>query len=195
VFGEAWRGLLVLGFGAAAALTVLAGPAIVLVYGQGFEPAATVLRALAWLLPVRFLNSLCATTLNATTWRRHQAAALGGAVGLNLLANIALVPVFGMWGAVYAAAASEAILLVVLVVALRKLLPSLVGQFAGAVLAVVPVGAVATMIPGHVVVRAAGAGLALAAVALATGALDVLGARVPGRMGDTLAQLAGTLHR
>lgn len=155
VFSQTWRLHVHVGLSAAAAVTVLAGPAVTLVYGRGFDASARVLAVLAWLLPVRLLNSLCSATLNATDWRRRQTAALATAVALNVAAMAVLIPRFGYWGAVWATAATEMALLVVFAIALHAVRPRLLAYvIEGAAMAGV-VATAAAWTPGHVVVRTA----------------------------------------
>lgn len=156
VFSQTWRLHLHVGLSAAAVLSTLAGPAVALVYGPGFEASALVLMVLAWLLPVRLLNSLCSATLNATAWRRRHVVALGAAVVLNIAAMAVLIPRFGYWGAVWPTVAIETILLGVFAVALHAVRPRLLGHVVEGAAMAAAVAATAAWTPGHVLVRAAG---------------------------------------
>lgn len=190
VFVEAWRTLLILGLTAAVGLVVLARPAITLVFGPDFGAAGPVLAALAWLLPVRFVNNLCATTLNATVWRRGQAVRFGTVILLNLVTNLLLIPVFGYWGAVYAALGAEILLLGVLLHAVRPLAPPLLGPLVEGGLIAAAVGAAAFWTPGHVLLRVAAGGLVF--VVLGPGRRRLLSRRPEGlRSAPTRAGQSG----
>jgi O-antigen/teichoic acid export membrane protein len=139
----------------AAALSVMAPWVIRLGFGQRFAPAAPMLAALAWVLPVRFVNVLCGTTLNATDRQRRRAVAVGAGALLNLLANIALIPIFGAWGAVWSSLITESVLFVLLLWALHPLRPPVVRPILqGGGIALLTVLTLAA-VPGHAVTRTA----------------------------------------
>ena len=164
VFRDTWRVHVHLGLGIAAGLTVVAAPGLELVYGGGFDRSAGFLAVLAWLLPVRFLNSLCSATLNATSWRRREAAFLTATVVINISAMLVLVPMLGAWGAIAAAAGTETGLLLVFVFALRELRPPLVRSLGEGALIAAAVGATSLATPGHVLVRTAAGTVVFAAL-------------------------------
>lgn len=178
VFGETWRVLLALGIGTAALLTVAARPLLVSVYGADFAAAAPALAVLAWLLPIRFVNALCAATLNATAWKRGQTAWLLAVVALNLAANVVLIPIYGYQGAIAAAIGTETILAVVLVSAVWRVRPPVVAPLGLGAAAGLLAAAAAGWIPGHGLVRAGAGAVIVASLALGTGGLRLLaGAR------------------
>jgi O-antigen/teichoic acid export membrane protein len=78
-----------------------------LLYGGLAAEVAPLLRPMAFLFPITFLRLLCSSALLALSYETRvlQVSALG--VGTNLLANGALIPVYGVYGAVYARLASE----------------------------------------------------------------------------------------
>lgn len=155
VFARTWRFLFVTGLAMAAGLAVLARPAVELVFGADFAPSADVLAALAWLLPIRLLNNLCATTLNATTWKPRQAVVFAGVIASNLVANVVLIPILGYWGAVYAAAGTETLLLALLVAMIRRVRPPVVRPLVEGVGIAALTATVAFWTPGHVLLRTA----------------------------------------
>jgi O-antigen/teichoic acid export membrane protein len=116
-----WRVLLVTGVVAAAASATLAGPVIGLLYGDAFAPAVAVMALLAWVLPMRFCNGLLGHTLNAVGRQAPRTIAVGVAAVVNLVANLALIPVLGYRGAVWATLATEVVLTAGLLHALRGL--------------------------------------------------------------------------
>ena len=80
-----------------------------LLYGGLAAEVGPILRPMAFLFPVTFLRLLCSSALLALSREARvlQISALG--VGLNLLANGALIPAYGAHGAVYARLASESV--------------------------------------------------------------------------------------
>ncbi len=155
VFSTTWRTLMVCGLASAAGLTVLATPIVELFYGDGFSSTAWVIACLAWILPLRFVNNLSGVILNATDKQSGRTLVVGIAAGFNLLANFALIPLWGYQGAVVSTLVTE----VVLTFAVRRVLGPLSQSFWGPVLAGALVagivGGTVSFTPGHVFVRAA----------------------------------------
>ena len=102
------------GLAASATLFMLA-PLISLVFGEGFAEGATALR---WLAIVPFLQGLYWPFADALTGSGHQRLRTGAqvcALACNAGLNVVLIPAIGWRGAAVATAASESLLLVVLV--------------------------------------------------------------------------------
>jgi O-antigen/teichoic acid export membrane protein len=80
-----------------------------LLYGGLAAEVAPLLQSMAFLFPITFLRLLCSSTLLALSYETRvlQISALG--VGINLLVNSALIPVYGVYGAVYARLVSESV--------------------------------------------------------------------------------------
>jgi O-antigen/teichoic acid export membrane protein len=115
--------LLLLAFPLSMGLTVLA-PELVVFFtrnnaDQYLPISAEVLRILAWFLPLSFANGLLQYVLIAVN-RQHAItrAFLIGAL-FNLLANLALIPTFGLYAASLTTIASEVVLLAVFLPLLR----------------------------------------------------------------------------
>lgn len=88
------------------------GPNIVhLIYGATFANATDLaVRVLAFLVPLRFLETSLGVSLDASNRAGKRATAVATAAIANLGANILLVPIFGMMGAVYATAITEVLI-------------------------------------------------------------------------------------
>lgn len=85
-----------------------------------FDPAADVLRVLAWTFPFTCAKDLLFVTFIS---RREHAAPIGiylGAAAANALANVAVIPIYGIAGAALTTLATEAAVVVLYLVALRR---------------------------------------------------------------------------
>lgn len=138
------RGLVLLNalLGIAAAIAVVASApfALRVLYGDAFGASVTALRILALSLPLVFVNAALAIVLLANDRVRRRLTALGAAVGVNVAANVALVPALGIAGACWSTVVSEAVLTLALAAGLvrgraaadlvRELRPALVAAAA-----------------------------------------------------------------
>jgi O-antigen/teichoic acid export membrane protein len=154
IFRTAAAPLFGTGLCAAATLSVLAGAIVHLAFGSRFADAASMLSVLAWVLPVRFLNVLCGTTLNATDRQGRRAVAVGVGALVNLGANLVLIPVYGAWGAVWSSLLTEVGLLTLMLWGLDPLRPpALRPLLQGGAIALAMAGAV-LVVPGPLPLRA-----------------------------------------
>ncbi|MEM1041291.1 MAG: flippase [Bacteroidota bacterium] len=104
--------LLLVSLPAALAVALVADPLIGWISPDPqLGPAAAALRVLAWSLPLTSLRSTLSFALLALRDQRLLAWMLGLGVAFNIGLNLALIPQFGVQGAVYATLASEACLL------------------------------------------------------------------------------------
>ncbi|MHB1712638.1 MAG: hypothetical protein ACYCV7_14780, partial [Acidimicrobiales bacterium] len=94
----------------AVALVVVAGPLVRILFGPQFGASAPVLEVLALVVPLRLVNSLLGTALTATDRQALRTRAVCAGAVLNLVANLALIPIFGYWGAVGSTLGTEAAL-------------------------------------------------------------------------------------
>jgi O-antigen/teichoic acid export membrane protein len=94
-------------------------PLLELIYGSAFTSAAPALQALCWSVPFFFLNY--GLTYQLIAWERQQAylAVAGTALVVNLVFDSLLIPTGQMVGAAYATLATEVVVSVGCVVALR----------------------------------------------------------------------------
>lgn len=165
LFGFTWRAQLLLGCVAAAGLAVLAQPVVVLLYGGDYLPAGPLLAVLAATVPLRVMSALCAVTLDATYRQLRRLRASGVALTVNLVANLSLIPIIGVWGAAIATVVTELVFLVVVVRALRPHRPRVLAPLGWSLLAAAPVAAVAAVTPGPSYVRLAAGFLTFCGIA------------------------------
>jgi len=110
------------GYGLLAAMSLFLGSSVLpAILGKEF--AATSL-ALRWLSPLVFLRSVhyfLADSLSAAGHQRRRASVQLGIVGLNVLLNLWLIPIYSWRGAAWASLASDAALALALFVAILSL--------------------------------------------------------------------------
>ncbi len=115
-------------FGVAAGLALLAGWRATwlmeFLYGESYATAGPVLGALAWSLPFLFLNAVL--THQLIGWDRQHAFLwlCAGGLGLSLLLNAWLTPIWGGLGAAWACLIREALLTAGCLIALARTTPS-----------------------------------------------------------------------
>lgn len=112
------------GYGLLAAASLFLGSSVLpAILGQGF--AATAL-ALRWLSPLVFLRSVhyfLADALSTSGHQRRRASVQLGIVGLNVLLNLWLIPIYSWRGAAWASLATDAALvlaLFVVIISIRR---------------------------------------------------------------------------
>ncbi len=96
---------------AAAGLTVSAWDLVPACFGAGFRPAAIALMILVWGQLLDGLNPLLAQALRAAERERTVAGITGVGALVNITANLALIPFFGLYGAAVATLLSFAVVL------------------------------------------------------------------------------------
>lgn len=111
LFDDAIWYMSVLGAPIAFGLWAVAGEAIALA-GDGYEKAAPVLAVLIFVLIPIFLDFPVGSLLNAANRQVTKTAVMGMTMVINVLLNLALIPVFGILGAAYSAVASFVFLFV-----------------------------------------------------------------------------------
>jgi len=145
-------------------------------WGRGFLPeGGDALSVLMWFLPFSFLNGLLQYVLISLDRLRSITVAFGIASFFNVVANVALLPLFGVLAAAYTTGASEILLLVIYSLALRgrgvlaaSLPPAVRPAIAAAVMAAVALA----LKDVNWVAAAAASGAAYAAVLAATGGIS-----------------------
>jgi O-antigen/teichoic acid export membrane protein len=144
------RLLVLLGLGGAAALHALAPTLMASVFGPTFRDASTVLRWLAVVVPLTFLNQFGVMLLTATHRQALWIRLSIGAVVLNGVMNLLLVPRIGITGAAVSTVASESALFVAFAVATKGLVFSGVGGgwLARVLLTAAATWGTATLLPG-----------------------------------------------
>jgi O-antigen/teichoic acid export membrane protein len=101
------RYLALLSFPAAVYIFLRAGAIIDLAYGAGYGEAAHLLAVLALTLPFVFASYPAAVALNAVRRERANTAVAAGGAGVNVAANLVLIPLWGPLGAAAAFLAAE----------------------------------------------------------------------------------------
>lgn len=104
---------------AAAGLTLVAEPLVALIFGPAFGESASLLRLLAWLLPLHALRKVLESFLVGTGDAAGRTSAQARTAVLNVLGNLVLIPLLGIPGAAVATIASEATLVALLLHRLR----------------------------------------------------------------------------
>lgn len=116
--------LLLLAFPVAVTLSVLATPLVLLVNGaqasQYLPISAHVLAILAWFLPLSFVNGLLQYVLIALNRQHAITRAFGIGAAFNLIANLLLIPHYGLYAASVITILSELVLLMVFLPILRR---------------------------------------------------------------------------
>jgi len=109
VYRRSLRYLLAFVLPAAAGLTLIAPDMMPALFGANFGPAAVVLMILVWGQALDCINPLLAQTLRATDREKTVAFITGLGAVFNGLTNLALIPLFGMYGAAATTVASFAL--------------------------------------------------------------------------------------
>ncbi|MEK7216682.1 MAG: flippase [Chloroflexota bacterium] len=175
-YRQAVKALVLVAVPIAAGFTFLAEDVLRFFFGDTYAPAAPALRLLVWFLPLSYLNGVTQYLLIAVNRQRLITLAFGLGAAFNILANIAVIPQFGMEGSAVVTVFSEVVLLAPFMAGVRGALGSLPLSF-GLMRGLVAAAAMAAALwaiqgaPGPVMVLA---GVLVYAAALA--ALRVLDA-------------------
>ena len=94
--------LLALALPIAAAVSLLAGPIIRLIFGEAFAPAAPVLRVSIWAAVFLLVNVPNARLLLIDNRQSAAAGLTAVSMTVNVVANLILIPIFGILGAAIA---------------------------------------------------------------------------------------------
>lgn len=109
------RGLLLLGLPVAAGTSLVAVPLMTAIFGDAYAPAAVPLTVLIWSCVTVFANAPFGFLMVARGQdRQYMRATVIGAL-LNVVANLLLIPAFGMLGAAAATILAELVVLAVIV--------------------------------------------------------------------------------
>lgn len=114
----------------AAAIFFGAGRIVSIAFGNDVTPdAADILRVLSIVVFLRFFNNGLATWLTASGRQWDRTKAIMSVAGLNLVLNLAAIPVWGYWAAVWSTIACEAVLSVVVLSLLRSELSEMLADW------------------------------------------------------------------
>jgi O-antigen/teichoic acid export membrane protein len=99
-------------FGAAGLLLyALAGPILVLLYGEEFRSGAQYLQVLSWILPIQGLRTISRQIVYAWRQQRVDTGNLALAAITNVVLDILLIPEFGALGCAFSSLAAEVVFL------------------------------------------------------------------------------------
>jgi O-antigen/teichoic acid export membrane protein len=93
---------------------------ITLIYGDKFLPSIDILDILSWAILLFFVNFLLSNMLIASGLERINTWNLVGATVLNIILNLALIPLYGGIGSAWATLFCEIVLIVMLSLQVRK---------------------------------------------------------------------------
>ena len=183
---EAGRLLALLAVVLVVGVVAIARPMITTFYGERFAAAAEPLTVLSFAEGAAFVSNAAIAALVATGRYRRYLSAMALAFGANVALNLVLIPRFDQVGAAVATLLSEALVLAVVTVAVRRVpggRAATLGALARSVPALVVGLAVAIALRGRVPWPVGGAASVAAVVAVTV--------RVPGAMPVALRSLAG----
>jgi O-antigen/teichoic acid export membrane protein len=120
LFRRVLLGLLVFGAAAALLLAVAAPTIVTLAFGAAYAPAAPLLRSLCMALPLLTLNYGLTTQLIGWNGQRAFAVINAAALITNIALNAWLIPRWGGTGAAWATTATEALITLSCLAALRQ---------------------------------------------------------------------------
>lgn len=124
IFSGSLRLMAIVGAPIAAGLSAIAARLVDNLYGTAFAGAIMPLTILPWVLIPIFLDFPVGSLLNATHRAHLKTTAMGGAMVVNAILNVMLVPSLGPVGAAWSAVASFWFLLLVGILFVWKELPS-----------------------------------------------------------------------
>lgn len=131
---QAFRYVSLLAFPIVFGIFTLAPQIIGMFYGEDFKEAVPVLQTLIFVLPFIFLDFPLGSLLNATHRPQVKTGILAVATVVNVVGNLTLIPLFGIWGAAVAGLSSFATMMVLGYVAVARQIHLSVGETAAAVL-------------------------------------------------------------
>lgn len=112
IYEPALKYLLLVSLVSAGFLSLSANQVVSLIYGSGFEPVATVLVILVWLIPLSFTSEFFRYALMASNRENLAAIGLGFAVAFNIIFNLVYTIQYGFLAAAIIAVATELFLVV-----------------------------------------------------------------------------------
>ncbi len=171
---EATRVVVIGGVLAAFALSGFSRPLIAVVFGVGYEPAQSLLGALAWLLPLGIHNSLAAHYLIARGRENRVLAITAMVVIVNVGLNLLLIPAAGPAGAAAALLLAEGLSFLLCLASLRELSVSLKANYASLAAALAAAAAGFTVLSANPRIALAGAAVAFIGVLAAQGELSLV---------------------
>ncbi len=117
---RAAAGLLVVALPVAVAGSFLAHPVFTFVFGPDFDAGANAFRILLWSLPLSYPAWIVTEAVLVGGWPASLGWLLGGAVAGNVVANVIVVPSYGIEGSAWITLGTEFVVLVGAVLLLRR---------------------------------------------------------------------------
>ena len=110
LFVKAWKYLFIIVFPLAFGLMAIGGPVIIHLYGADYINSVPVLHILLVSLIFSYLSIISGALLNATGHQSTQTGILAVALLINIVLNLAFIPLYGITGAAVAALVSNLVL-------------------------------------------------------------------------------------
>lgn len=120
IYKKAFRYLIILAIPITTGTTLLADKIITLTYGNAFIQSTPALQILIWAEAAIFISSLTGYLLNATNKQTYFTITTAAAAIINVILNIALIPLIGYLGAAIATVATEIAVVTALYLQARK---------------------------------------------------------------------------
>jgi O-antigen/teichoic acid export membrane protein len=115
-----YRYMAAAGFPLGVAVTFLAAPIVTGLFGDAFAPSVVPLRILIWAVVLMFVSAPLTHALNATRHEWVLIAILGANTAINVLANLVLIPAYGVVGAAASTVACEVVNLALVIRFVRR---------------------------------------------------------------------------
>jgi O-antigen/teichoic acid export membrane protein len=125
IYERALRYLMVLALPIAMGVSLLADPIVRFLFTDAFAPAATALQIVIWTVPLMFASEFLGYVVVVQGKERRVARAIVVSTSVNVLLNLALVPVFGFVAAAVMTVLTEAVLVGQYIWTLRDMLRQL----------------------------------------------------------------------
>ena len=93
-------------------VALIAEQLILLFFGEAYAPSVRALQILIWFLPFSYINGVTQYVLIAVNQQRYLTGAFLLGAGFNLLANLLVIPIYGIEGAAAVTVVSELVLMV-----------------------------------------------------------------------------------
>lgn len=122
LYHRSLRLIILIGLPIASGVWLIAPDLIVLIFGEAFAESASVLRILAGMLFLSFINRTLSVFLMACDRQLESTKSHWTAAWANVVGNLLLIPAFGIKGAAVATLISEAVLVALFAVRLRAVL-------------------------------------------------------------------------
>lgn len=148
-----WRVKMLVVVSAVVGLAVLAGPAIELLFGDEFVAAGPMLAVLSVTMLARVFANFGGYVLYAVDRPWDRVRTLTVTATIKTVACFVAIPLWGVWGAVWAAVLTDVVYVGLMLWWIRAIRPPWFTGSAAALAVAAPVGLAAGVVPGPVVMR------------------------------------------